>query len=147
MTKRTVLLGLAGVAGVVIASDRLGSRPDVTTGDGPLAPCPGVPNCALVRVPLAAAPERVEAAALRAVQTHRSWRTGRAASVTPTASGVTAAFAVGPFRDRLAVAVEADDAGGSVLWVRSAAGQGRSDLGVNRARVRQLVETVRSELA
>ena len=147
MTKRAVLLGLAGVAGAVFASDRLGSRPDVAYGDGPLARCPGVPNCALVRVPLAEPPEQVEAAALRAVQAHQSWRTGRAASVTPTASGLRATFAVGPFRDRLAVAVEADGVGGAVLWVRSAAEHGRSDLGVNRARVRQLVEAVEAELA
>ena len=147
MTKRAVLLGLAGIAGVMVASDRLGSRPETATGDGPLAPCPGVPNCALVRVRLATPAERVEAAALAAVQTHRSWRTGRAVSVAPTASGVSATFAVGPFRDRLAAAVEADDAGGSVLWVRSAAQHGRSDLGVNRARVHQIVDAVRAELA
>ena len=67
--------------------------------------------------------------------------------MTPTDGGVEAAFAIGPFRDQLAVVVEADDAGGSVLWIRSAAEQGRSDLGVNRARVRQLAEAVRAELS
>ena len=146
MTKRAVLVGLAGVVGTAVASHFLGSRPDAAYGDGPLAPCPGTPNCALVRVPLAAAPEQAQAAARRAVQSHGSWRTGRAVRVTPTADGTEALFAVGPFRDRLAVAVEADGAGGSTLWIRSAAGQGRSDLGVNRARARQIAEAVRSEV-
>lgn len=143
MTKRSVFAGLAGLAGVMAASHFLGSRPEAAYGDGPLAPCPGTPNCALVRAPLAAPPERVEAAALAAVRSHHSWRTGRAASVTPTASGAEAAFAVGPFTDRLAVAVEPDGAGGSVLWVRSAAEQGRSDLGVNRVRARRIADDVR----
>ncbi len=146
MTKRTVLLGLAGVAGAMVLSRQLGSRPEAAYGDGPLAPCPSDPNCALVRVRLAAPTERVEAAALAVVRTHQTWRTGRATSVTPTASGVEATFTVGPFVDRFALTVEPDDAGGSVLWIRSAAQQGRSDLGVNRARVRGIVDRIRTEL-
>ena len=145
MTQRVVLIGLAGIAGAVLVSHRLGSRPEAAYGDGPLAPCPNVPNCSLVRVRLAAPVEQVEAAALAAVRTHRSWRTGRAVSVIPMHGGVEAAFAVGPFADRLTVAVGADD-DGSVLWVRSAAEKGRSDLGVNRARVRGIVDQIRAEL-
>ena len=143
MTKRAVLLGLAGVAGAAALGEVLGSRPDPGTDGGPLAACGTVPNCALVRRDLAASPERVRAAALAAVQSHGSWRTGRAVSVTPTDDGVRGVFAVGPFRDRLAGAVEPDGPGRSVLWVRSAAGVGRTDLGVNRARAHQ----VSSEIA
>ena len=147
MTKRAVLLGVAGVVGAVVVSDRIGSRPAVRYGDGPLAPCGTEPNCSLVRVRLAADAGAVQPVVLAAVQSHATWRTGRAVRVTPTDDGVRALFAVGPFRDRLAAAVQADESGGSVLWVRSQAETGRSDLGVNRARVRQVVDTVEAALA
>ena len=145
MTKRTALLGLAVVAGGGVASHFLGSRPDVAYGDGPLPPCPNVPNCALVRVPLAAGVDEVERAAQAAVRGGLPWWLGRLTRVTATASGLRAQFAVGPFRDRLAVAVE-PDGGGSVLWIRSAATAGRSDLGVNRQRARRIAEAVQAEV-
>ena len=146
MTKRTLLLGLAGVAGAAVLGDRVGSRPDPGADGGPLSACGPAPNCARVRVPLAAPVERAQAAAVAAVQAHGSWRTGRAVAVEPTASGARATFAVGPFRDRLAVAVEGDGAGGSVLWVKSEARVGRSDLGVNRARARRIADETRARL-
>ena len=145
MTRRALGLGLALVVGGVVASRVLGSRPEAAYGDGPLAPCPSSPNCALVRVPLAAPPARVRAAARTAVQRDASWHTGRAHRVAPTDDGLQATFTVGPFRDRLAVAVEAEG-DGSVLWVRSRSEIGRSDLGINRLRVRRLVEAIRAEL-
>ena len=145
MTKRTALLGLAVVAGGGVASHFLGSRPDVAYGDGPLAPCPNVPNCALIRVPLAAGVERAERAAEVAVRGDLPWWLGRLTRVTATPGGLRAQFAVGPFQDQLAVAVEAEG-DGSVLWIRSASTVGRSDLGVNRQRARRIAQAVRAEV-
>ncbi len=145
MTKRAVFLGLAVVAGGAVASRVLGSRPDAQYGDGPLAPCSRHPNCALVRVPLEADPDRVEQAARAAVNSDLPWWLGRIASVAPTDGGLRAEFAVGPFRDRLTVAVE-PDGDGAVAWIRSASVVGRSDLGVNRARVQRIIDAIRAEL-
>ena len=145
MTKRAVLLGLAVVAGGGVASHFLGSRPDAAYGDGPLEPCPDVPNCALVRVPLATGVKRAERAAQAAVRGGLPWWLGRLTRVTATGSGLRAQFAVGPFHDQLAVAVEADG-DGSVMWIRSASAVGRSDLGVNRRRVRRIADAVRAEV-
>lgn len=145
MTKRTVLLGLAVVAGGAAASHVLGSRPDAQYGDSPLEPCSTHPNCALLRVPLAAGAGRVERAAMVAVQSDLPWWTGRLDSVESTPGGLKADFVVGPFQDRLTLAVM-PEGDGSVVWIRSAALVGRSDLGVNRARVRRLVDAIRAEL-
>ena len=145
MTKRTALFGLAALVGGGVASHFLGSRPEAAYGDGPLRPCPNVPNCALVRVPLAAGVERAERAAFAAVRSDLGWWLGRLASVEKAPDGLRAEFAVGPFRDRLAVAVEAEG-DGSVLWIRSASTVGRSDLGVNRQRARRVAEAVRAEV-
>ena len=46
------------------------------------------------------------------------------------------------FKDDVDVAVRTRDDGGSVLYVRSASRVGHSDLGVNRRRVRNLLETM-----
>lgn len=146
MTKRTVFVGMAIVAGGGVISHLLGSRPAARYGDGPLSPCPDIPNCAIVRVPLAADAQRVEEAALAAVRGDLPWWLGRPTSIDLTVGGVEAEFTVGLFRDRLAVAVEPDGEG-SVLWIRSASAVGRTDLGINRLRVQRLTEAVRAELA
>ena len=143
---RAVRLGLGAVLLVVaggVASHVSGSRPEAPSG-GPLAACPDAPNCARVRVALAQPPDAVRRAARRALP-RLGGRTGRADAVSATEAGARARFAVGPFRDDLDVAVEAEGAG-SVLWVRSASRTGRSDLGVNRARVAAFVAAVRAEL-
>ncbi len=144
MTKRTVLAGLAVLAGGGIASHFLGSRPDATYGDGPLRPCPNVPNCALVRVPLAAGVDRAERAAFTALRSDLGWWLGRLASAEKVADRLQAEFTVGPFRDRVAIAVEAEG-DGSVVWIRSASTVGRSDLGVNRQRARRIAQALRAE--
>ena len=139
-------LGLLGVAVVGLGSSRvLGSRPADPAAHGPLAPCPGDPNCTHHQVRLDATPEAVRAAAEETVRDDEHWLTGRARDITYTASGLKAVYRTGPFDDDLTAAVEADGEG-SVLTVRSASRVGRSDLGVNRLRVRRLTEAVRARL-
>ena len=140
-----VWLGVGAAVLIVggVASHLLGSRPETPLG-GPLAECPDTPNCARVRVAMSQPPGAVRDAVQRALPHLGGW-TGRAASVEETEAGVHATFAVGPFRDSVDVAVEAEGTG-SVLWVRSASRTGRSDLGVNRARVAALVAAVQAEL-
>lgn len=141
-------LGLAALAaGGIVASRALGSRPDEPGYDGPLPLCDGVPNCYRGRITLAASPEATRGAALAAAREHRDVLSGRALRVTPTETGLTAVFRAGPFRDDLALAVEAGPEGGSVLHVRSAARVGESDLGINRLRVRRLLADVERRLS
>lgn len=133
---RPAWIGL-GVAVLVlggIGSHLLGSMPEVPAG-GPLAPCPGTPNCARVRAFVAAPPETVRIAARQVLEDDG------ALDVEEMESGWTAAAPIGPFVDDLEIAVEADGAG-SALWVRSASRVGRSDLGVNARRARRLVSAV-----
>ena len=133
-----IVAGLGTLGAGLAASRALGSRAE-TTGAGPLAPCPGVPNCARVAVPLAAPVADVLAAVPGALA-----EIG-ARDVSETAGGFVAVAPTGPFKDDVAVAVESAD-GGSVLWVRSASRVGRSDLGVNARRVDHLVAAVRQRV-
>lgn len=125
-------VGVATLAAGLIVSAGMGSAPDAPAG-GPLAACGPNPNCARVRVTIAAPPETVRAAAREALV-----ETG-ATAIDATEAGWNAAAPIGPFVDDVAVALEADGAG-SVLWIRSASRVGRSDLGVNARRARRLAE-------
>ena len=137
-------LGALAVAGAGALGHVLGSTPDAPEG-GPLAPCPSVPNCARARVALDATPAATLDAAFVALAEVSGLTMGALAERTRTATGARAVYRLGPFRDRLAVAVE-PDGDGSVLWVRSAASVGRSDLGVNARRARAVVRAVRARL-
>ena len=128
-------MGIAAVVGGVVAGEALGSRPETPTG-GPLSPCGQNPNCARARLDLETAPDVVKRAA-RSVLEDVS-----AAEIRETENGWTATSRVGPFTDDLEVAVVTAGSG-SVLWVRSAARLGRTDLGVNARRVRRVLEAVR----
>ncbi|WP_420454516.1 DUF1499 domain-containing protein [Rubrivirga sp.] len=125
----------------LVASEALGSRPQATEADAPVPPCPSTPNCARLRVPVASAPLAVTEAVHRAFSGLGDTGLGTPAAFVPTATGALATFAVGPFQDEVAVEVEPASRG-SVLWVRSAAESGRSDLGVNRRRAQRVVEAV-----
>ena len=128
-------LGVVLVLGVGV-SRLLGSRPEATELDAPIARCPSTPNCARLRVPLAADPLAVVDAV------HQTLPSLSGASlVTPTPTGALAAFTVGPFSDEVAVEVEAGSRG-AVLWVRSASRVGRSDWGVNARRAQRIVAAV-----
>lgn len=134
-------LGVAGVA-VLIASAALGSRPEATEADAPVPPCPDSPNCARLRVPVAETPLAVTNAVHQAFSgVGDDGGLGAPSAFVPTEAGALAAFAVGPFEDDVVIAVEPASRG-SVLWVRSAARSGWSDLGVNRRRARRIVEAV-----
>ncbi|WP_412060320.1 DUF1499 domain-containing protein [Rubrivirga sp. IMCC45206] len=139
-TTRRVVVGVGVVTLGLVASHLLGSRPEATEADAPVAVCPGTPTCARVRVEIAAPPADVRAAARRAL-TGTGGLTGSTEAVTDTPTGALATVRIGPFVDE--VAVEVDNAPtGAVLWVRSASRVGGTDLGVNRWRTHRLVDAV-----
>ena len=140
-------IGLAalGIAGAVV-SQVIGSSPEEPGFDGPLPLCDGVPNCYRVRRVYSASPDAVRHAALEAVRASGSWLTGHAVRITPTDEGLQATLKTGPFRDDLQIAVVPGAAGQSVLHARSASRVGESDLGVNRLRVRRILDAVADRL-
>ncbi|PAP77501.1 DUF1499 domain-containing protein [Rubrivirga marina] len=120
----------------------LGSRPEATEADAPVPPCPSTPNCARLRIPIAETPLAVTNAVHQAFSGIGDDNgLGVPSAFVPTESGALASFAVGPFQDDVVIAVEPASRG-SVLWVRSSARVGGSDLGVNRRRARRIVEAV-----
>ena len=136
-------LGLAalGVAGVV-ASRVLGSTPEEPGFDGPLPLCDGSLNCYRIRRVYNADPDTVLDAVRAALYDSGDWLTGRAVRVTPTEGGFRAIVKTGPFRDDVEVAVLPGAAGQAVLHARSASRIGENDLGLNRLRVRRLLDDV-----
>ena len=134
-------LAVAGVAGLA-ASSMLGSTPDEPGFEGPLPLCGDSSNCYRVRRVIAASPEEVRQAAEVAIRASRNWLTGEATRVTPTDDGFRAVIKVGPFYDDLQIAVVPGASGQSVLHVRSASRIGESDLGINRLRVRRILDAV-----
>lgn len=140
-------LGLAamGLVGVV-ASRVLGSTPEEPGFEGPLPLCDGTPNCYRVRRIYPAAPDAVREAAFEAVRASGDWLTGHPIRITPTDDGLRAVIKVGAFRDDLQIAVVPGAAGQSVLHARSASRLGESDLGINRLRVRRLLDAVATRL-
>ena len=136
-------IGVGAAAVVALAAgEALGSRPEATETDAPVSPCPATPNCARLRIPVAETPLAVTQAVHQAFSgVGDESGLGTPSAFVPTDTGALAAFAVGPFQDDVTVAVEPASRG-SVLWVRSAARVGRSDLGVNRRRAGRVVEAV-----
>ncbi|GAB5534094.1 MAG: hypothetical protein Rubg2KO_03430 [Rubricoccaceae bacterium] len=147
--KKPVVLGLGlailGTAGIV-AAQIAGSTPEEPGFDGPLPLCNGVPNCYRVRRVYSASPDVVRDAARAAVDASSHWLTGAPVRVTPTDDGLKAVIKTGPFRDDLQIAVVPGAAGQSVLHARSASRVGESDLGINRLRVRRLLDAVADRL-
>lgn len=136
-------LGLAtvGVAGIVV-HHLLGSEPEEPGFEGPLPLCDGVPNCYRVRRIYAASPEAIREAAFDAVRASGDWLTGRPIRITPTDDGLRAVYKVHIVRDDLQIAVLPGAAGQSVLHARSSSRVGGNDLGINRLRVRRLLDSI-----
>lgn len=140
--KKLLLAAAALVAGLAI-SHKMGSVPEVSGIDSPLAPCGPDANCARLSRAIPADAETVRRVAEAAVRSDRGLLTGRPDELSLTAGGLRATYRVGPFTDDVAVEVTPGASGdASVLHLRSASRAGRSDLGVNRRRLNRLVEDV-----
>ena len=135
-------LGAAGVA----ATRVLGSEPEVEGVANPLPACPGVPNCARASRAFAIDADTLRRVAEASVRADRGLWTGRADEISLTEGGLRAIYRVGPFADDLATEVTPGAEGHSILHLRSASRTGRSDLGVNRARINRIVADVQARL-
>lgn len=138
------VLALGGVG--MLASQRMGSRPEVDGADSPLPSCGPYPNCARLSRAVPADAETVRRVAEAAVRSDRGLLTGRADELSLTQGGLRATYKVGPFTDDLALEVTAGPDGQSVLHLRSASRAGRSDLGVNRHRLDRLTDDILARL-
>jgi uncharacterized protein (DUF1499 family) len=144
-------LGLAGLGIIAfgVVTSMMGSRPEGVAAASPLEPCPDSPNCYSTSVQLPGHPRRIAIAAKNAVRGHASWRTGgwSAKGHFDGVYRVESTFRVGfVFFDDVVIEVTPVSATAGLLHIRSASRIGRSDLGVNRARVRELLDKIREEL-
>ena len=129
--------------------------PDAPLPASPLAPCPPPKGRIVTRVyacrdasrAYAAAPDAVFAAVAGALRSVRGLDVGHAERVDadPAARRATAVFRVFFFLDDVEAAV-APHACGAVLHLRSAQRVGNGDFGVNRRRIRRLLEAVDAAL-
>ena len=109
--------------------------------DNPLPLCPDTPNCERTARPYDIPPDTLFVAAQRALEALGPITLRLPDS--PSGRRAEAVYRVAlVFKDDVDVAVRTRDDGGSVLYVRSASRVGHSDLGVNRRRVRNLLETM-----
>ena len=109
--------------------------------ENPLPPCPDTPNCERTARPYEIPPDTLFVAAQRALESLDPVTLRLPNS--PSGRRAEAVYRVALiFKDDVEVAVKARADGGSVLYVRSASRVGYSDLGVNRRRVRNLLETM-----
>jgi uncharacterized protein (DUF1499 family) len=146
--RRLAFLALLAASSAVMASPFgalfAGERP-ATVGNGILAPCPGTPNCVASRATDDA--HRIAPIAFRDEPAAAMRRLAAAAAALPGARIVTSrpdylhvevASRIMGFVDDLEAVPEASGA----IHVRSASRLGRSDFGVNRARVEALREAM-----
>lgn len=143
MKTRTFLIGGLLVGGGAVVSHWLGSKPEPEAAGSPLPALSGPPNgYASAPLRLDAPPGLVRNTVRVSLENGGLYPLyGTPETITPTARGFDVVVALGPFRDDLSLAIEPEGAG-SVVWVRSAARLGRSDLGVNRARTRRLLDDI-----
>ena len=140
---KKLLFTLAALVAGAAVSHRMGSVPEVSGVDSPLAPCGPHPNCARISRAIPADADTVRRVAEAAVRSDRGLLTGRPDEISLTAGGLRATYRIGPFTDDVAVEVTPGASGdASVLHLRSASRAGRSDLGTNRRRVLRLVDDV-----
>jgi uncharacterized protein (DUF1499 family) len=137
-----LLVALPGSAAAALFGTLFAGEVPSHVGRGTLAPCPPTPNCvsSLAAGEQAVAPFRYAgdpAQAMQRLATAAATLPGaRVASARPDYLHVEAASRVMGFVDDL----EAVPAADGVIHVRSASRLGRSDFGVNRARVEALRE-------
>ena len=148
MKARTLLTGTLLLGGGAALSHWLGSIPDADAHGNPLPALPGTPNgYASGPLRLDAPPGLVRNVARGSLENGGLYPLyGTPEAITPTERGFDVVIALGPFRDDLSLAFEPDGAG-TVVWARSAARLGRSDLGVNRARTRRLLDDIARRVA
>ena len=138
--KRFLIWGAVGVGAGMAVSHLLGSRPEAGSERSPLPAVGAFPNAyASAPLYLDAPPEVVREQALVAVQNGLYPLFGSAESIEATPLGLDVVVALGPFHDDLSLAV-LPDGDGTVVYARSAARRGRSDLGVNRLRTQRLLD-------
>lgn len=109
--------------------------------ENPLPRCPGTPNCYRTSEAFDLSPQALFDAALAAVRELDGLTIGQAEEIERDGLGLHAPFEVFVFTDDLDLRVERHG-NGAVLHVRSASRVGKSDLGVNKRRVRALFDAL-----
>ncbi|MDX1585670.1 MAG: DUF1499 domain-containing protein [Balneolaceae bacterium] len=108
----------------------------------PLPECPGTPNCVRITRHLEVTPEQSIAIARQVLNRMNASDT----SFDKQDKNIHSVFQVFLFKDDMDIKVQEAEPGTSYLHIRSASRTGRSDLGVNRRRVKKFLELFYEEL-
>ena len=110
--------------------------------ENPLAPCARTTNCIRTTIQFAAPAEDVGRAVDAALQTPYTIETHAVGDF-----GRSAVFRAFVFKDDVRIQWQAVSSSETVVYIRSASRVGRSDLGVNRKRVRGLIQRMEKLLS
>ena len=110
--------------------------------ENPLAPCARATNCIRTTIKFAAPAEDVGRAVDAALQTPYTIETQAVGDF-----GRSAVFRAFVFKDDVRIQWQAVSSSETVVYIRSASRVGRSDLGVNRKRVRGLIQRMEKLLS
>ncbi|MFH5831155.1 DUF1499 domain-containing protein [Halalkalibaculum sp. DA3122] len=115
------------------------SRKDL---NNPLPPCPESPNCVRLTEQYPASVDATWEIALKILQAMKPYNI----ELTPDTYRIDAIFMVVFFQDDLTLQLEEAENNNTYLHIRSASRVGHSDFGVNRRRVRHLLQQMENRL-
>lgn len=118
-------------------------KPDVTGANSPFDPCPGSPNCVRISRHYKTDSEHLYNLvnrALKSISPHQIEEHSQELQINSVYR-----ISVFGFRDDVQVKIEPHQ-NGSVMHLRSSSREGKSDLGVNRRRVQQILHYIQSNL-
>lgn len=118
-------------------------KPDDTSSKSPLYPCPGSPNCVRISRHYDTDSEQLYTLAKRALKSISPYRIEEYSQKLQINSVYR--IPVFGFKDDVQVKIEPHQ-NGSVLHIRSSSREGKSDLGVNRRRVQQILHYIQTNL-
>lgn len=109
----------------------------------PLPECPGTPNCIIQSIPFSCSVSSLFETARESIRRLKPLQTSHDSQ----SLQIKAVFRIPVFgfKDDVGIAVESDGSG-SILHIRSASRVGRSDLGVNRRRMKRILAEIHQNL-
>lgn len=117
-------------------------EPDTTKS--PFNPCPKTPNCAIHAVKYPIDGHALFEAAVKAIENFSPFHTDADSE----SLQINAVFRIRVFgfKDDVNIMIQSNHSGESILHIKSASRVGRSDLGVNRRRIKRILSEVNQHL-
>lgn len=124
-----------------------GSTPDdfdLAADQHPFSPCPDTPNCTIHAVEYAVNDRKLFEAAIFGVHKLSPYKTDHKSE----SLQIDAVFRIPVFgfKDDVNIIIKPAEPDKSILYIKSASRVGRSDLGVNRRRIKRILSTIHKQL-